>query len=62
MTGEDTIIVAAAKLLREAALDEHLELRRAFWLGGRCEHCGAPHDGDTRCSICKRLIINRDTS
>lgn len=61
MTGEDMIIEAAARVLRESRDDEHVGLRRVFWIAGRCEHCGAPHrnDGSMRCPSCKRIIVNR---
>ena len=61
MTGEDMIIEAAAELLRNCRLDEHMELRRVFWIAGRCEHCGHPvvSDGNLRCYDCGRPIINR---
>jgi hypothetical protein len=61
MSGEDMIIEAAAKILRESRYDEHMDLRRSFWIAGRCEHCGAPHlgDGSLHCHNCKREIVNR---
>lgn len=64
MTGEEMIVCAAAKLLREAKFDEHMELRKVFWIAGRCEHCGStyPQDGNLRCSNCERPIINRSSS
>ena len=61
MTGEDMIITAVAKLLREARDDEHAELRLVFWIAGRCEHCGATHvnNGKMKCKGCGRSIVNR---
>lgn len=61
MTGEDMIIVEVAKMLREAPLDAFPELRKVFWIAGRCEHCGAAtvSDGRQTCIECKRPIINR---
>ena len=58
MTGEDMIVKAAARLLREARDDEHMELRHVFWIAGYCEHCGEPHcnDGKMRCPGCKRSV------
>ena len=64
MTGEDMIIVETAKLLRESKDSEYPELRKVFWIAGRCEHCGStyPQDGLLRCSNCERAIINRSAS
>ena len=61
MTGEDMIIQAVAQLLREAKLSDHSELRKVFWIAGRCEHCGAPtvSDGRLTCRSCGRPIVNR---
>lgn len=55
------IVREAARLLREARDDEHGELRRVFWIAGRCEYCSAPHCSDGRlvCQGCGRPITNR---
>jgi hypothetical protein len=60
MTGEDMIIRAVARMLREAKLSEHAELRKVFWIAGYCEHCGAAHvsNGSGVCAECGRALVN----
>lgn len=61
MTGEDEIIETVAKTMLRAARDnEHAELRRIFWIAGRCENCGASHAGVSVCGNCGAEIVNRN--
>ncbi len=60
MTGEDMIIEEAAKILLVSRESSFPELRRVFWIAGRCENCGAPHDTETHCGVCNKPIARRD--
>jgi hypothetical protein len=64
MTDEDEIIQAVAELLHESREDEYTDIRRSFWINGRCEHCGKPRADSNalQCESCGGATVSRSNT